>query len=1589
MNIARRIAAAVFMSLIVSAPAYATGAADFRATGTKVNADSDRPEFCVIFNRALSTDRSVRFEDFVDILPGTTGGVMARGEQLCVDGVQHGTDYMVSVRAGVPAAEGPVSGEASVFQVHIGNRKPSVGFRGSTYVLPRSGASGVPVISVNVDKVKLRILKIDERNMVPQMKSGRIGNPLGRWDVNNITDEIGELVWQGEMDVASQANKRITTAFAVGDVLERSGPGIYAAIAQRGEDDDTSWGLRATQWLVISDLGLTTFSGADGLHVFVRSLGSAKAKSGVTLRLFARNNSLLAEAVVGQDGSARFAPGLLRGRGGRAPKAIFALTGSGEFNFLDLSGPAFDLSDRGVGGRTQPGPIDAYIYADRGVFRPGETAHVVALLRDAKAMAAEALPMTLKLLRPDGVEARSEIVKSTGVGGYAIDLPFSRSAQTGRWTLQAHLDPKSKPIGELKILVEDVVPPRIEVGLTSSVGVLKSGSVSRLDVAADYLYGAPAAKLPAEGEVVVLKDERPYPDWPGYRFGLAEETFRPQRKKLPFEATDDAGKVSASLNIDWAEDTTLPLKAVVRAGVFELGGRPATGSLTLPLRNRANAIGLRPRFDTGAIGEGSEAEFDAIVLSSDGKRVGASLEYSFYKENWKYQWFRRGGVWDYEVQIIDEPLSGGRIDVAASELATLGRQVDWGRYRLEVFDPKTGAASSVRFRAGWFVTPTLADRPDTLQVVADKKGYVPGDTVRVHVKSPFDGEVLLVVANERIIETRSLSVSAEGSVVEFPFTSEWGVGAYVLATAFRPDAKTRGPGRAIGLAWAGLDAEPRTLKVAFDAPDEIRPRSRLDVPVTIKGVEAGKQAFVTLAAVDEGVLQLTNFRTPDPAAHFFGKRKLGVAIRDLYGKLIDGKTKRRGHIRSGGGDPALATKGMPPVDVKITSLFSGLVKPDEHGVARIALDVPDFAGRLRLMAVAFDATRVGSGETAVLVRDPLIAQASFPRFLAPGDEGRLSVALNNLSGPAGKVTIALRTEGSVSVQGTSERTVELAKGGNGFIGFGVKGIETGLGKLHMKLNAPGGFTLSRSWTLGVRPAQLRAVRRLSRRMKPGQKAVYSQGALDEFVEGTGELLLGFSPRTNLDVPGLLRSLDRYPYGCLEQTISRAMPLLYVSEVAGIWGVEEKDNGNAMRVDGAIARILEMQRPDGAFALWNSRGRADPWLTAYAVDFLTRAKAKGFGVPATPYLAGLKWLEQRVRRTEWKEFTDLAATAYAHYDLAAAGVGRASYARYFAGRVVDRLPSASAAAQLAAALALYGEADQARFYFGKALAKVNSRRDLRDYGSSVRDMANLVSLSGETAPRMANVDRDWGGRNLFDLVDELATRQNQKRYLSTQEQASLIVAAAALNEAQTPMELTVDGVARAPANDPLYVRPGKARLVDGIEYVNSGSSALWHTATITGVPKAELPPEAEGFAISRGFYGLDGAPTDLSQVRQNDVLVVMIEGEASTTLDHQALIVDLLPAGLEIENARLSDARSTTELGWLPKLSRAVHMEYRDDRFVAALDIGDKNREFTLAYLVRAVTPGSYAVPAVHIEDMYKPQYRARTAMRRLNVLDRH
>ena len=419
--------------------------------------------------------------------------------------------------------------------------------------------------------------------------------------------------------------------------------------------------------------------------------------------------------------------------------------------------------------------------------------------------------------------------------------------------------------------------------------------------------------------------------------------------------------------------------------------------------------------------------------------------------------------------------------------------------------------------------------------------------------------------------------------------------------------------------------------MTLSGPDVVRPRTPAAVPIKVAGLTPGEEAYVTLAAVDEAVLKLTEFESPAPEKYYFGKRQLGVELRDLYGRLIDPGAGGVGVLRSGGDQFAKrSVAGLPDKSSRVVALYSGILRLDGSGAATVHFDIPDFQGQLRLMAVAFSGGKLGSATGAVTVRDPVVTMVALPRFLAPGDNARLGVTINNLEGPAGDYALKMTATGAGGFAAPVDRTLHLDAGANFSDGFIIAGTTIGNVAIHLDLAGPNDLHIARDFKIGVRPAQAYQLRRFVARLEPGQSITLDDGAADEFLPGTAEALLTVSPRPDWDVPGLLRALDRYPYGCLEQTTSRALPLLYVDAVAGLWHTDPGFSP-AATLDRAIGHIVELQRGDGSFGVWSDSDDTVPWLDAYATDFLLRAKEHGKAVPDYALTAALGWLRDFVRQ----------------------------------------------------------------------------------------------------------------------------------------------------------------------------------------------------------------------------------------------------------------------------------------------------------------------------------------------------------------------
>src|ERR1700730_1127350 len=875
----------------------------FRLLDYTIDSDAASPGVGFQFSEDLPGKRT-DFSPFVAVAGQDKPAVSAQDRQLCVEGLKHGDRYAITLRAGIPSQVKETLSNSADFNIYVRDRKPQVRFAGKAYVLPRTGQRGIPVVSVNTATVALEIYRIGDRNLVETVLGRDFQRTLDRYDLNRLAEARGSQAWKGEMAVVETLNTEVTTAFPVAEAVGALSPGVYVMVAQPASaPPQDEFDFLATQWFIVSDLGLTAFSGNDGIHAFVHSLDTTQPKGATEVRLLSRSNEVLADKRTDDSGHVQFEANLARGEGALAPAMLIASDSGGDYAFLNLKTPGFDLSDRGVSGRAVPAGLDAFIYTERGVYRSGETVQVTALVRDGQGMAALDVPLTLVVERPDGVEYRRVVVPDQGLGGRALSVALLLPAPTGTWRVRAFADPKRPPVGEATFLVEDYVPDRIEFDLASKDKGVSKTSAAEITVDGRFLYGAPAAKLELEGEVIVSPaSERP--GFARYQFGLADEDVETTRQPLAsLPNTDGNGKASFAVKLEQQPETTRPLEAQIVVRMAESGGRAVERELTLPVTADGPMIGVKPLFSGRSLGEGQKTPFDVVFAAPDGTSLARNgLRYELLKVDTKYQWYRRDGVWDFEPVKTTRRVADGRIDVAADRPARITVPVQWGRYRLEVSTgDRSGPLTSVGFDAGWYAAAG-ADTPDQLEIALDKPEYVPGESMTVAVTARTGGKVTLNVIGDRLVSTVPQEEAAGTAQLRVPVGSDWGSGAYVVATLRRPlDSRAeRMPGRAIGVQWFSINRKARTLALDMSLPTLLRPNSALRIPIRVDGLNPGEEARIVVAAVDVGILNLTGYKPPAPDDYYLGQRRLTAEIRDLYGQLIDGMQGARGQIKTGG-----------------------------------------------------------------------------------------------------------------------------------------------------------------------------------------------------------------------------------------------------------------------------------------------------------------------------------------------------------------------------------------------------------------------------------------------------------------------------------------------------------------------------------------------------------------------------------------------------------------------------------------------------------------------------------------------------------------
>ncbi len=1613
-----------------------------RIQSATADTETGHPRLCLVVNDDLLNPDQTHYGDYIRTSPALQANFSVEYKKLCITGAAYDTTYQVTLRKGLKGKNKELADTAS-FTIATGHSPPLLWFNQNDYILAdASGAVGLHTI--NVDKIRLHLYRIHERNILGNFVSNAFRRKLNSYELETIKNKEGELIWQGATEITSKKDEKKVSSLALPKESIAT-PGLYILVAEDGNSSPKRWQGAASQWLVKTDIGLTAYQGYDGLTVVARSLETALPLAGIEIVLAARNNTPLARLTTDEQGQVHFAPGLLRGKGGQTAVQLVSTDSRYGFTFLQLQQAPFDFSDRGVGGRTAPGPVDAFVYTERGIYRPGETVNIVALVRDQLGQALDAPPLTLRLKGPNAKIKLERLLKPDAAGGYSETIDLPNSARSGSWTAALYVDVEEKPVGQVSFLVKSFKPPRLEARLEAK-GVLTPQQGAQAQVQADYLYGSPGSDLRVQARMSLKYDPHPFADFANFFFGRVGEEPGIGDIELSDIKTNAQGQGTLLLQLKGQQKTTRqPLKALVYAEVLDIDGRSVAATTTLPVRHLSQYLGVQPGFKDGQVQAHSTAKFSLIALDGKGlPQKQGQLGYRLIREEIDYQWFQKNGTWGYERIVRDHEEGRDQLRWQESEPLPLALPVTRGEYRLELLNQEAELLTAFRFTAGEQLIGK-SDTPDAVKVALDRQQYQVGDTAKLTIKSPYPGQASLILANSSIHDVQNFSLAEGADTLEIPVKDNWGAGVYALVTVYRPGKEqNKGADRAVGLVWLNVDPAAQRLQVALKTPEKIRPRQTLKVPVEIKEAALGEAVHLTLAAVDEGVLQLTDFTSPDPLTWFFNKQQLGLEVRDLYGQLIAPPESKPLILRTGAGENGL--RGAPESNIKVVSLFSGVVEAGEDGIATVPLEIPDFNGRLRLMTVVWSREKLGAASRDLQVNDPVVVSPALPRYLALDDESSIQLLVENIDGPAGEYHISWTAEGAVAMEMAmntekeaegrgSKVSITLEPGKRENLRFPVRADKIGAGRLHVQVKGPERYSYSGEFPLNVRGKYLPSLTRRFARLDPGEQITLDKDTIKGLFPATATVALSISSSPNLDVAGLLGQLDRYPYGCLEQLTSRAMPLLFANVLAERFAVP-LDKELPGRVQEAIDRILQKQVGEGAFSLWSDRGRVAPWLSAYALDFLSRAQEKGYVVPAYFYKKGMLWLNNQVKKAHNPQVQELAPLAYAHWVLARTGQGRHEDARYLFDTWFTKIPSPLAKAQLAGALALLGDKRRAIKGLKAALeqAKNDPAASWSNYGSRLRNLAALIHIIAEAGIRKVDPAPAW---------QELTRLFAQEKYLSTQEQAWLIMASLTL-EPSSPLELDI--VEQVPATTKKYAnkesnkqvktdkespsliarikaalsfgnneapepeetevavapegikknvqpapnsnffalqREGKALLNSPVIINNIGDKAVWLVTTVQGSPIVAPEPMEKGFTVFREYYTTAGDPMPVDAVQQGELLVVTLQGEVQAGADFQALLVDLLPAGFEIE-------RPINELDrafrWLEGLTPTRYVDVRDDRFVAAfatqelpkVEGNNKLRRFRTAYLVRAVTPGLYSLPSVEVEAMYQPEFRARS-----------
>lgn len=1485
----------------------------------------------------------------VSVSPKADFNLRADGDRLILQGgFTPGERYDVSLQQGLTAADGAELAEGATVSVTVPDLPPSVGFVGQGLFLPDSRRAGLALDAVNTDEITVRVDRVYPNNLFSMLREYGWRIFDNDWNHSGVPYSLGGKVMERSVPVGAKRNESVRLPPQFGDTFAEGERGLFKVSASiKGQNG-------AKRWMIVSDIGLMAKRGKDRFLVWAVSNTTLEPLSGIRLTLVSDKNQQLARTRTDRAGTASLP--LPAGDEEGRPYLILAERTGGDFTFLLPS--RFEVDTTGLdvsGSQSVPSGLRAYLYGERDLYRPGETLKGLAVVRKDDLTVPPEMPLVLVQHDPRGREIRKVRLTTDQHGSAAFEIPLPDYALTGRHSLT--LRAGDRGIGTLDFKVEEFVPDRIKVEVKTAHDTFRPGQTIKAEVRSSYLFGPPASKLPVTARVRLESAPFTAPGYSDYVFGNPDQPFEPQEVFSRNTVLDEDGHAEFEIPVPDGLTPPSALTATIFGRVSESGGRGVTARKRVTIHPYESYIGIR-KLNKNGYEYGQPITFDFISTDPSGTPAEhGELRAAFYRDRWRTV-VRKSPSGGYRYESVNDPelISETVIQAGKAEGSVDFTPPSYGSYRAFISSPRTGASAQAEFFCGgWGYSPWALENPARIELVTDREQYDPGDTATVQVRAPFPGRLLVTVEGDEVHHSQTVQLDGNTGEVTLPVKAHYAPNAYVTAMLIRRagDVPEGSVGRAFGVTPLLVDNLSNRMEINVDAPAEVRPGT--EMTMTVK-TQPG--AVVTLAAVDEGIMQLSGSDDPDPFDFFYARRALGVRSYDTFALLYPDLARIMGRADAGGGMAMMAESRFMRTEgirrVKPVSFWSGPLTADAEGTVRYTAKLPDFQGALRIMAVGLDGKRFGAASHMTRVRAPIALTPTLPRFMAPGDSVRMPVTVRNDLGSEAGITVRVKAQGALS-SNAKGMTLQLADEAEQTVHLPLTAASGAGGKGTVTITAEGGGE-SRSVTveLPVRPA-------LPYRREAAFGSIKGSGdlvpAAQGFVPGTvtREVSVGTMPLTRF--AGKLRNLLRYPYGCAEQTASRAFPLIRFGDLARAMAPDAVDEkGPAFMVQSAIMRLLSMQSGDGGFAFWPGGTRSHPWVSAYVTHFLLEAKQAGFTSPGM-----LQRALGHMRTLGAQRGSDFSATSYALFNLAKAGSPDRGSMDELRDNRKDRL-SAADRTLLACAYALSGDMESYNALLAELPQMKAGRASGGGMGSELRDSALMLLTLADAAP---------DDRLVPQLTENVSRLMAANPWGTTQENALAFAAVGkALNLGDAaPLS---GALVQAGTDHPFKNAETFARTFDGggaleLRLESPEATAFW-SATTRGIPqKAEVA--SNGLNVRRTFLDRQGRPVDVATVEQGTLLIMKTEVRAETDVEN-VVVQALLPAGMEVENPRLESSETATFSG---KKERPLggHQDLRDDRILFFTDLNGGVWHAGYSQL-RAITPGSFALPPVQAEAMYDP-----------------